>query len=39
MVEEEAMREITIDGDLRAVVEAAKIKSMLLEDSCKCDHY
>lgn len=29
------MREITIDGDLRVVAVAVKIKSMRLEDSCK----
>lgn len=36
---EEAMRERTIDGDLRdmAAAEAEKIKLMHLEDSCKCD--
>lgn len=38
MVEEEAMREITIDGDLRDVAAVAeKIESMPLEDSCKCN--
>lgn len=39
-VDEEAMIEITIEGDLKAVAVAAeKIKSMHLEDSCKCHHY
>jgi len=39
VVEEEDMREITIDGDLRVVatVEAERIESMHLDDSCKCN--